>query len=770
MIILTSIFILFGLSVIAPFVNQKFPKISGWLLGVVPASLFFVFLSKIPAVGRGDAFKEVYPWLSELGIGLSFNLDGLSLFFALLVTGVGALIMIYAGYYMRSYQKTNRFFGYLVFFMAGMLGLVTASDWITLFMFWEFTSISSFMLIGFKHEKTAAREAALQALLITGVGGLALLAGLIMMSLPYHSFSFEAVISDPQPFLQSSLFVPATILIMIGAFTKSAIFPFHFWLPGAMQAPSPVSAFLHSATMVKAGIYLLARLHPVMESQELWIYTLSVFGVVTMFVGAWFALAQQDLKKILAYTTVSALGTMVLLIGTSTAYSVTAALVFLLVHAFYKATLFMMAGNIEKITGTRDMNQLGQLNRYMPVATVISLLALLSMSGIPPMIGFIGKELMYEAKLNAPAAGNFILLTGFLANAFTVFVSLRFAYGVFWGEKQGFKKQPHEPDVSLLAGPAVLVFISLLLGIFPNQIAGLLGPAFQSILPGETLIKLKLWHGFNEILLLSFLTVLLGVVMFFCRKAIIRIVSYLNGNYFNLKLSQRFFAGIDVFLNLTKRKTAVVQHGYHRFYLMTIFIAAALLLILTMPAIDFQFDFDLKFNGLAFFAMLAAIMIIAGSIAVVVAQSRLVALIATGFVGIGITIVFVLYSGVDLAITMVMVETLTVVLGAMVVYHLPKYLNYSGIGSRIRDGFVAVFFGFVMGFLALQTSKPTPITKISDYFVENSYTKAFGENIVNVILVDFRALDTLGEIVVLALAAIGIVSLLKLNAQKKSSR
>jgi len=461
---------------------------------------------------------------------------------------------------------------------------------------------------------------------------------------------------------------------------------------------------------------------------------------------------------------------MVLLIGTSTAYSVTAALVFLLVHAFYKATLFMMAGNIEKITGTRDMNQLGQLNRFMPVATVISLLALLSMSGIPPMIGFIGKELMYEAKLNAPAAGNFILLTGFLANAFTVFVSLRFAYGVFWGKKQDFKKQPHEPDVSLLVGPAVLVFISLLLGIFPNQIAGLLGSAFQSVLPGETLIKLKLWHGFNEILLLSFLTVLLGVVMFVYRKAIIRIVCYLNSNYFNLKLSQRFFTGIDVFLNLTKKKTAVVQHGYHRFYLMTIFIAAALLLILTMPAVDFQFDFDLKFDGLSFFVMLAAIMIIAGSIAVIVAQSRLVALIATGFVGIGITIVFVLYSGVDLAITMVMVETLTVVLGAMVVYHLPKYLNYSGVGSRIRDGIVAVFFGFVMGFLALQTSKPTTLTKISDYFVENSYTKAFGENIVNVILVDFRALDTLGEIVVLALAAIGIVSLLKLNAQKKSSR
>jgi multicomponent Na+:H+ antiporter subunit A len=770
MTIVLSILMLFGLAAIAPFVNQRFPKLSGWLLSLVPAGLFVWFLSKIPAVVQGVSISESYPWLAAMGINFSFELDGLSLLFALLITGIGALILIYAGYYMRSYQKTNRFFGYLVFFMASMLGLVTASDWILLFMFWEFTSVSSFVLIGFKHEKSAAREAALQALLITGLGGLALLAGLIMMSLPYGDFGFDAVINTPELFLESKLFIPATILILIGAFTKSAIFPFHFWLPGAMQAPSPVSAFLHSATMVKAGIYLLVRLHPVMESQELWIYTLSVFGVVTMFVGAWFALAQQDLKKILAYTTVSALGTLVLLIGTSTAYSITAALVFLLVHAFYKATLFMMAGNIEKKTGTRDIRKLGQLSRYMPVATVISLLALLSMSGIPPMIGFIGKELMYEAKLNAPEAGNFILIMGFLANAFTVFVSFRFAYEVFWGKSVAFQKPPHEPDVSLLTGPAVLVLISLVLGIFPNQVADLLGPAFQAILPAEQLIKLKLWHGFNEILLLSFLTVLLGVVMFAFRAKILQVVSYMNLNFFNAKLSQKFFSGIDVFLSLTKKKTAVVQHGYHRFYLMTIFISAGLLLLLTTNAIDFSVNFSWHQSPLNYLIFLAAIMIIAGSVVVITAKSRLLALIATGFVGIGITIIFVIYSGVDLAITMVMVETLTVVIGAMVVYYLPKYLDYSGVGARIRDGIVAVFFGGVMSYLALQTTSPEGMDKISAYFAANSYTKAFGENIVNVILVDFRALDTLGEIVVLALAAIGIVSLFKLNAHKKSSR
>ncbi len=768
--ILISITTLFFLAAVAPFVNQRFPKISGWLLGAIPAGLFVWFITKIESVNQGVFLEEIYPWIPALGINFSFKLDGLSLLFALLVSGIGALILIYAGYYMRSYQKTNRFFGYLVFFMASMLGLVTASDWITLFMFWELTSISSFMLIGFKHEKTAAREAGLQALLITGFGGLALLAGLVMLSLPYGNFSFEAVLTNPQPFLESKLFVPATLLILTGAFTKSAIFPFHFWLPGAMQAPSPVSAFLHSATMVKAGIYLLARLQPAMESQELWVYLLSIFGVVTMFVGAWFAIAQQDLKKILAYTTVSALGTLVLLIGTSTTYSITAALVFLLVHAFYKATLFMMAGNIEKKTGTRDISKLGQLFQFMPIAALISVLALLSMSGIPPMIGFIGKELMYEAKLNAPDAGNFILFMGFLANAITVFVSFRFAYEVFWGKAVKFGKKPHEPDISLLTGPAVLVVLSLLFGLFPNHIAALLGPAFQSIMPGDTLIKLKLWHGFNEILLLSFLTLLLGVVMFVFRTSIIRFVSYLNDNFFNIKLSQKFFAGIDVFLNLTKKKTSFVQHGYHRFYLMTIFIAAALLLLLTSTGITFSLDFEMPSGGHGIMLVLSSFMIVSGSIVVITAQSRLLALIATGFVGIGITIIFILYSGVDLAVTMVMVETLTVVIGAMVVYHLPKYLNYSGVGARIRDGVVAVFFGSVMAYMALQSTKPLQVEKISEYFAANSYTKAFGENIVNVILVDFRALDTLGEIVVLAIAAIGIVSLLKLNAHKKSRR
>ncbi|MBU1370637.1 MAG: DUF4040 domain-containing protein [Bacteroidetes bacterium] len=767
--IFTAILLLFLLAAVAPFINASFPRISGWILSLPPIGIFLWLLSLVQGVSQGEIHAFAIEWLPALGINLMFRLDGLSLLFALLVTGIGGLIMIYAGYYMRSYQKTNRFFGYLVFFMASMLGLVAANDWISLFMFWELTSLSSFLLIGFKHEKEAARKAALQALLITGLGGLALLAGLILMSLPYQSFAFDAVFSNPDLFTQSPLFIPATVLLLIGAFTKSAIFPFHFWLPGAMQAPSPVSAYLHSATMVKAGIYLIARLHPVMEDQAFWTYSLSLFGAFTMFVGAWFAVSQQDIKKILAYTTVSALGTLVLLIGTSTAYSVTAALVFLLVHAFYKATLFMMAGNIEKKTSTRDIRLLGGLSHFMPIAALISMLALLSMSGIPPMLGFIGKELMYEAKLNAPKAGNFILLMGFLANAFTVFVSARIAFDVFYGKCKWPGQLPKEPALSLSTGPAVLVIISLLFGVFPNSAAVLLEPALKSILPAQTLIHLKLWHGFNEILLLSALTVLLGAVLFAFRTKVIAMVGLLNGKYFNLKLSERFFLGIDLFIRLTKKKTTFIQHGYHRFYLMTILITASVLLFLSIFKLSFPLAEQLELNSWTIILLAAAVLIMVGAIATVVAQSRLVALVSTGISGIGITVIFVLFSGVDCAITMIMVETLTIVIGAMVVYHLPKYLSFSNKFARWRDMSIALLFGVVMGTLAFLSANKKPMEKVSDYYLENSLSKGYGENVVNVILVDFRALDTLGEIIVLGLAAIGIVALLTLNKTKSKN-
>lgn len=753
---------LFILVFIAPFVNLYIRKFSGWLLAILPLVLFGWFITLIPEIKNGALLFESYPWISRIGASLSFRIDGLSLLFALMVTGIGSLILIYAGYYMRSYEKTNRFFGYLVFFMAAMLGLVLSSDFLTLFLFWELTSISSFMLIGFKHEKPEARKAALQALLITGLGGLALLTGFVLMSLPYGSFDMEKIFSEPQLFLESQWFLPSLILMLIGAFTKSAIFPFHFWLPGAMQAPSPVSAYLHSATMVKAGVFLLFRLSPLMQESQLWFYLLSVFGVVTMFVGSYLAISQSDLKKMLAYTTVSALGTLVLLIGTSTSFALNAALIFLIVHALYKATLFMMAGNIEKKTGTRDIRELGGLSSFMPVASLITLLAVLSMSGVPPMLGFIGKELIYEAKISAPDAAPFILILGFLANAFTVFVSARFAWDAFWGRTPIFQKIPKEPDLSLLTGPALLVLLSLALGLFPELLGkSLLEPALKAVSPSAEYVKLKLWHGFNLVLLLSFLTLALGFVMFWFRSSIVRVSTAINTKYFNTQFSEVFFLSIDKLLHLTKTKTKTVQHGYHRFYLMTILISTAILLAVVMVQLPMPMPGLSEIGYIPSFVYVAAFVMIAGGIGTIMASSRLIMFISAGITGFGLTVMFIAFGGVDLSITMIMVETLLVILGAMIVYHLTHYRSISSRVSRFRDGIIALGFGFIIMLLVLHSGSLPEVEKVSDFYVSSSWPLANGKNIVNVILVDFRALDTLGEISVLALAAVGIYALLK---------
>lgn len=752
----------------APFINGAVRRYAGWILALVPLGAFLWLISCIPLVAAGGVIEESYRWMDDPAINLTLRLDGLSLLFALLVTGIGSLILIYGGYYMRSHERTNRFFSYLVFFMASMLGLVMSTNLIALFIFWELTSVSSFMLIGFKHEKPGARDAALQALLITGLGGLALLAGFVLLSIPYNSFEMGVIFANPQLFLQSNLFVPAMVLMLIGAFTKSAIFPFHFWLPGAMQAPSPVSAFLHSATMVKAGIFLLARLTPLMETAPLWNNTLSIFGAITMFVGAWFSIAQSDLKKVLAYTTVSALGTLVLLIGTGTQYAMNAFIIFLLVHAFYKATLFMMAGNIEKKTGTREIPQLGGLAAFMPVAAAITLIALVSMSGLPPMLGFIGKELIYEAKVNAPDPAPVILVLGFLANSIMVFVSGRIAWDVFWGKRGSFDLLPKEPSVSLLTGPAVLVFISLVLGLFPDLIErSIVAPALSAIRPGTEPVDLKIWHGFNLVLLLSAATILTGVVLFVMRASVIKGVAKLNRNYFSLQLSGVFFNIIKGFVGFTRKKTAITQHGYHRYYLMTIFVAASLLVWLMIARIPATTTLP---DGLKpvppLFPGITALIVVA-TIATLTARSRLVALISIGLTGFGIVLIFIYFSGVDLSITMIMVETLMVIIGAMVVYHLPGYMAYSRNRSHLRDGLIALLFGSFMTVLVLKTGSVTPADKISDYFTLNSVPLAYGKNIVNVILVDFRALDTLGEIMVLVIAAIGVVALLKVKSKRE---
>ncbi len=755
------------LSFLAPFTRRYLNNLAGPLYAIVPVAGIIYYLRALPVILKGEVITESYKWIPVYDINLSFYIDGFGILFSLLILGIGAFILIYAGKYMVPYPMKGRFMGYLILFMAAMLGIVVSGNLITMFVFWELTSISSYLLIGYHHEKPEARTAALQALLITGFGGLALLGGFVLLGLPYGTYELSTILADPEPIRSSVLYLPALILILLGAFTKSAQFPFHFWLPGAMTAPSPVSAFLHSATMVKAGVFLLARLNPVMGDTQIWHILLTTFGTVTMVMGAWFSITQTDLKKILAYTTVSALGTLVLLIGTGTQYAINAAIIFLLVHALYKGTLFMMAGNIEKMTGTRDITKLGGLFKEMPVAAIVMSLALVSMAGIPPMLGFVGKELIYEATSLAPTSRYLILLAAFFTNSVLVFLSLRLSLDVFWGKRSDYQKKPFDPYVALMAGPVVLVLLSLLLGLFPaNLAAPLTAMAITSVSPGHVAVGLKLWHGFNLVLLLSALTLFTGYFMYRYKRMILEHSGSINLRYFAREFSNGFVAAVDGFLHFTKKQTSRIQHGYHRFYLMTVFAVASVLVWVMIWRAD-PIILELNFADMPLNLVAVVVLIIAAALSAVISHSRVIALVAMGVIGFGISIIFIAFSGVDLAITMIMVEVLMVILAMAVLYHLPKYAKYSESGARMRDGLVASLVGAFMMVLVLQAGTTQMSEPISSFFKEASYSEAFGRNVVNVILVDFRALDTLGEISVIAIAALGIFSMIKLSKRKE---
>jgi multicomponent Na+:H+ antiporter subunit A len=401
---LAAVFSSFGAALAAPWLHRVTRGATAPLLALLPASLLIYFASFAGRIAKGERVTVSYAWAPNLGVNLSFALDGLSLLFALLICGIGALVVIYAGGYLAGHHQLGRFYAFLLLFMASMLGLVLADNLLLLFVFWELTSISSFLLIGFDHEQEASRAAALQALLVTGGGGLALFAGMILLGLAGDSFELSTLLARGDMVRGDTRYLPILLLVVAGAFTKSAQVPFHFWLPGAMAAPTPVSAYLHSATMVKAGVYLLARLSPILGETATWTAIVAPVGAITMLLGGVIALYQTDLKRILAYSTISALGTLVLLLGLGTAAAITAAIVFLFAHALYKGALFMVAGALDHETGTRDVEQLGGLRRAMPVTAVVAALAAVSLAGFGPVVSFIGKELLLEAVLAGGSA------------------------------------------------------------------------------------------------------------------------------------------------------------------------------------------------------------------------------------------------------------------------------------------------------------------------------------------------------------------------------
>jgi multicomponent Na+:H+ antiporter subunit A len=561
------------------------------------------------------------------------------------------------------------------------------------------------------------------------------------------------------------LYVPGLLLILAGAFTKSAQFPFHFWLPSAMEAPTPVSAYLHSATMVKAGVYLLARLSPALGDTAIWIGTVSVVGAATMLVGGCLALLQSDLKRILAYSTVSALGMLTLLLGIGGQLAVHAAMAYLLGHALYKGALFLVAGALDHETGTRDVDRLGGLGRAMPLTALTAGVAALSMAGLPPLFGFIAKELSYEATLHAPAAG-WITAAAVAANILLVAAAGLVGFRLFLGKAVPTPRPAHEAPPSLLLGPVALAGLSIGFGLWPGWGAdGLVSAASTSVLGQSTSIHLALWHGLTPALALSAVTLACGIGFYAGRGQLRRAASWSEGTarwgpagWYELALN-----GLN---GLALGQTRLLQSGNLRYYLM-ITVATTVGLVGYALVGRGALTVAFSWSDLRFYEAGLAVLILFAILAAVLVKSRLAAIAALGVVGYGVSLIFILFAAPDLAMTQFLVETLTVILFVLVFYHLPESQIVSDNVARWRDAALALAAGTLMTALVL-VGTPENYPPISGYFAEHSVRQGHGRNIVNVILVDFRGLDTLGEITVLGVAAVGVYALLKLRRRTDS--
>ena len=736
---------------------------SGLVTATVAAVLTALFALQIPTVAGGTAVIVAMDWLPGLDVRLSFLIDGLSLLFALMISGIGVIVALYALVYMAHYDQRERFFLYLLLFMVSMLGLVLADNLITLFVFWELTTVSSFLLIGFTHEKPEARRNALQALLVTAAGGLALLAGLVLLGLAGGSFELSTLLAGGS-LADHRLYSAILVLVLLGAFTKSAQVPFHFWLPNAMAAPTPVSAYLHSATMVKGGVYLLARLNPVLGGTDGWIWSLTIAGTVTAVWASIWAMRQTDLKLVLAYTTLMALGTLTLLLAGEEPVTVIAAVTFLIVHSLYKAGLFLVVGIIDHECGTRDRGALSGLRYAMPITMLIAAIAALSMAGFPPFLGFIGKELKYEGAIAMAAETPIVIVALVLASALMVAVAGIVALAPFFGKPVETPRRPHDPPFLMWVGPAALAVLGLSLGLMPGLIDGtLVQPAAIAVQGHPVEVKLALWHGVNVPLVLSLVTVALGVTFYRARHVIAGLLVRVD-DALPITADRSYDRVLDGLKNLAAWQTHLLQSGLLRRYMATTMatIAAAIIATLVYGGVLVWPD---TWAPVSFIEWTVAALIVVGALVAIRTHSILTAICALGVVGTGAALVFLLYGAVDVAMTQLLVETLVIVMISVALLRLPRFRGaaHPGRGGRMRDAVLSIALGAAVTATMLAVLDGSLDRRVTDFFEAESVASAFGRNVVNVILVDFRALDTLGEIAVVAIAGLGAYGMIKLR-------
>lgn len=761
----------------AALLNSSSRSLPSLIAGAVALSCLVAAVAAYPAIAAGEILRAKIEWLPQFGLDFALRMDGFAWLFCVLISGIGFLVVVYARYYMSEDDPVPRFFSFLLAFMGAMLGIVISGNVILLSVFWELTSIFSFLLISYWHNNAAARDGARMALTITGIGGFCLLIGVLLLGNIVGSYDLDKILASGDTIRAHPLYLMALIFVLLGALTKSAQFPFHFWLPNAMAAPTPVSAFLHSATMVKAGVFLLARFWPALAGTQEWFWIVGACGIITLLLGAYFAMFQQDLKGLLAYSTISHLGLITTLLSLGSPLATVAAIFHMVNHATFKASLFMAAGIIDHETGTRDMRRLSGLFKFLPVTATLAMVASAAMAGVPLLNGFLSKEMFFAEAVETHADSildRILPYVATLAGAFSVAYSLRFIHTVFFGKAPVDlpKPAPHEPPRWMRFPMEFLVVICLIVGIAPTfSIGPFLHVAVVGVLGKDTPeYSLSIWHGFNLPLVMSIVALVGGTIIYVVTRRYL--ASCADGPpVFRRLRGQRIFERVLVEVSWRWARLAEQRLGTRklqpqlRWVVFTGFLAGLLPLMLS----GFE-PRPFAFSGVdPMFALLWMLGIsLALGTAYMAKYHRLAALVMLGGVGLVVCVTFVWLSAPDLAVTQLLVEIVTTVLILLGLRWLPKrnegaddVISLRARFRRFRDLALAIVCGIGMTFVSYAVmTMPVP-DAIANYFLENAYSQGGGRNVVNVILVDFRGFDTLGEITVLGLVALTVYGLLR---------
>ncbi|WP_026867375.1 MULTISPECIES: Na+/H+ antiporter subunit A [Jeotgalicoccus] len=761
----------------------------GWFVLPVPAVIAAYLFSLIPTVSTDGPIHQNLNLMPRIGMNFDVYIDGLGLLFAILISGIGALVVLYSIGYLSKEEKLGNFYVYLLIFMTAMLGIVLNDNVLMLYFFWELTSISSFLLIAFWYTKDKSIYGAQKSMLITFFGGFMMLGGFIVLYIITGTFSIREMIGNVDLIIDSNLAPFAVVLILLGAFTKSAQFPFYIWLPDAMEAPTPVSAYLHSATMVKAGLYLVARFTPVFAFSELWVWIILLGGLITLVWASFNAIKQDDLKGVLAFSTVSQLGLIMSLLGVGAlavatganeeifTVAVVAAVFHIINHATFKGSLFMVAGILDHETGTRSIRKLGGLLTLMPISFTMTLVTALSMAGIPPFNGFLSKELFLEAMFEISHA-NFSALAdwsvlfpilGIVGSIFTFVYSLKLIHGVFFGDRSyDTPKEPHEAPALLLISPIILSALVIIFGLFPNILSGtIIDPAAMSILGTDTALNTQIshWHGFNNPALWATVAIIvIGGVMYIFRNSWMFIYDYHKEHF---TLNYLYDQGLLYSQLGSKKATDGVMTGFFRDYMVYIFGFFVLFSIITTFFTGLPITFD-DFADVGIQDMVLVIIILISLAIIMMTRSRMVSIIMLGAIGFSMALFFAFFRAPDLALTQLSIETVTTTLFLVCFYHLPKKSKHEEtIKFKFTNFIISVGVGAVVILFGLSAYSNRLFESISQFHIENVYELAAGGNMVNVILVDFRGYDTLMETLVFGIAGIGIYALMKAKVKGK---